>query len=77
MPEEDQGFQSYSEEPEEYTGLMIDCPHCKRPVHSDALFCLYCGESLSSAKKGKNRILAFIVAAAIVAVIIIFLLQSL
>ncbi len=68
-------FQSVSEEPEEYTGPMVDCPQCGRPVHSDALLCLYCGGSLSAAKRGKRKAVYFLVAAGILALIIIFVLQ--
>jgi len=33
--------------PTQHTDFEYTCPHCKKPIYDvEALFCLYCGESL-------------------------------
>ncbi|MFC1657833.1 zinc ribbon domain-containing protein [Candidatus Omnitrophota bacterium] len=46
-------FTTEQELPEEHTGSTRPCPHCKQPISSDSLFCLYCGGAVSS--DAKNR----------------------
>jgi len=50
-------FTTEEELPEEHSGDIRKCPHCDRPISADSLFCLYCGESVLSAKKNKWTIL--------------------
>jgi len=76
MFEEDNfDFQSISEEPEEYTGRRVKCPHCGGMIYSDSLRCLYCGEAIYVGGREKVKWSKLIFAAVIFLVIITFLLQ--
>ncbi|MBN2121350.1 MAG: hypothetical protein JW734_09900 [Candidatus Omnitrophica bacterium] len=45
-------FQSYPEYDEELDFKNTKpCPHCRKLIPSNAISCLYCGESVSLAKK--------------------------
>lgn len=46
-------FRLEEESAEEYSEEKKNCPHCQRPVSVDALFCLYCGDTVSPDKKNK------------------------
>lgn len=58
----DSGNQSYfdfttkDELPEEHSPQKRSCPHCSKPIPIDSLFCLFCGEPVSSAKKHRNLV---------------------
>ena len=51
-------YKTEDEIPEEPAKLMRKCPHCDKPIPADSLFCLYCGESVSPAKK--NALMAIV-----------------
>ena len=50
-------FEVENELPEERSQDMKKCPHCGKPIPDDSLFCLYCGEPVSSTNKNKWLIL--------------------
>ncbi len=44
-------FTTKEELPEEHSEDTRECPHCKKPIPADSLFCLYCGEAVSPSNK--------------------------
>ncbi len=46
-------FKTVNELPEEHSPKMTPCPYCSKPIPTDSLFCLYCGEPVSSSRKNK------------------------
>lgn len=47
-------YQELTEQPENLDfDHMVQCPHCKNPIPSDALICYYCGNKVSQSKYPK------------------------
>jgi predicted nucleic acid-binding Zn ribbon protein len=55
--ERNQGYFDFEEKTELEEDLdfskLVDCPYCKKPIPHNALLCLYCGESIHTAKKSR------------------------
>jgi len=44
-------FATKDELSEVYSPKKRQCPNCSKPIPTDSLFCLYCGEPVSLGKK--------------------------
>ncbi len=65
-------FEEKDEYPEELNfEKLIECNYCKKPIPSDALFCLYCGRPV----KPKQKKISFI--GIILTILIIILIVAL
>jgi predicted nucleic acid-binding Zn ribbon protein len=65
-------FSTEQELPEEQASQMKPCPHCKQPIPAHSLFCLYCGEAVTSSRKHRWMIIvAIFVLVAFVLLIVI------